>query len=305
MIWPSRRWRTLPALPRFVGAGSIVSTVSDLYRWYTALSGGDVVPNAQRDTLFTPVVRLGPNLQEALTWMLVALPTSTLRQAAGDIGGFNAELRHYVDERLVVVFASNARVRGRGYRELVLNFVARMARGEQIPLPPAITTATRSTLAAYQGTYALADSGTVEIWLSGDSLLIGATDRAGIAVLAGHTADQARRVASLNERARRFLSTLNDDGVAVTYMHASIPANARRGYLAKVRGLVGDSADVRVSLIGTAIDSPNAARSYVRIRRTGGDEVVSLVWNGGMLVGLSRPVELPMRCAFGRNATAR
>jgi len=53
-----------------------------------------------------------------------------------------------------------------------------------------------------------------------------------------------------------------------------------------VRDLIGDSADVRASVIGTAVDSPNAARSYVRIQRTGGDEVVSLVWNGGMLVGL-------------------
>jgi hypothetical protein len=34
------------------------------------------------------------------------------------------------------------------------------------------------------------------------------------------------------------------------------------------------------------VDSPNGARSYVRIRRADGDEVISLVWSGGMLVGL-------------------
>jgi hypothetical protein len=28
------------------------------------------------------------------------------------------------------------------------------------------------------------------------------------------------------------------------------------------------------------------ARSYVRLRRDTGDEIVSLVWNGGMLIGL-------------------
>jgi len=276
----------VPALPRFVGAGSIVSTVDDLYRWYTALQGDDLLPDVERDTMFTPVIRRGPNLQQALSWMVVALPTTTLRQAAGDIGGFNSELRHYVDERLVVVFASNARVRGRGYRELVLNYVARMSRGEQVPLPPAIASATRSELAAFQGTYALADSGTVEMWLSGDSLMLGATDRAGVSVLAGHSPDQAGRAQGLDERARRFLEALGDDTLAMTFMHASIPTDARRGYLSRVRDLIGDSADVRASVIGTAVDSPNAARSYVRIRRTGGDEVVSLVWNGGMLVGL-------------------
>ena len=276
----------VPPLPRFVGAGSIVSTVGDLHRWYEGLIRGDLLPNAQRDTLFAPVIRLGPNLQEALTWMLVSLPTGTLRQAAGDIGGFNAELRHYVDERLVVVFASNARVRGRGYRELVMNYVARMSRGETIPSPPVVTSVTPGELAAYSGTYALNDSGTVEMWMADDSLMLGATDRAGLMMLAGHDSAQARRAATLDDRARRFLGALSEDTLAQTFIHASIPADARRGYLGKVREMIGGSADSLMTLIGTAVDSPVGARSYVRIHRKGGDEIVSLVWNGGMLVGL-------------------
>jgi CubicO group peptidase (beta-lactamase class C family) len=104
----------VPALPRFVGAGSIVSTVGDLHRWYRAVAFGDLLPEQQRNELFTPVVPARPNVEAALPWLIIKLPTGMLRQAAGDIGGFNAELRHYVDEHLVVVFASNARVRGRG-----------------------------------------------------------------------------------------------------------------------------------------------------------------------------------------------
>ena len=294
-VWPIRSYSDdtpeaaladVPSLPRFVGAGSIVSTVDDLYRWYGAVLDGDLLPNAQRDTLFMPMVRLGPNLQEALTWMLVSLPTGTLRQAAGDIGGFNAELRHYVDERLVVVFASNARVRGRGYRELVLNYVARISRGERLPLPPPVAPVAASTLAGYAGTYTLDDSGTVELWMSGDSLLMGATDRAGLTALAGHAEEEARRARVLDERARSVLASLESDTLAVTFMHASIPADARRSYLAKVLKLIGDSVSSRASVIGTAVDSPNGARSYVRIRRADGDEVISLVWSGGMLVGL-------------------
>ena len=283
---PEAALADVPALPRFVGAGSIVSTVDDLQRWYGAVVDGSLLPNALRDTLFAPVIRLGPNLQEALTWMLVSLPTGTLRQAAGDIGGFNAELRHYVDERLTVVFASNARVRGRGYRELVMNYVARMSRGERIPLPPIVTPMARAQLAAYAGAYALADGGTVDLWMSGDSLMMGATDRAGLAALASQSAEQARRAADLDERAQRVLASLENDTLAVTFMHASIPADARRSYLAKVREMLGDSIGSRASVIGTAVDSPNGARSYVKIRRADGDEVVSLVWSGGMLVGL-------------------
>jgi hypothetical protein len=69
-------------------------------------------------------------------------------------------------------------------------------------------------------------------------------------------------------------------------MHASIPADARRSYLEKLRLMLGDSASSRAVVVGTAVDSPMGARSYVRIRRDGADEIVSLVWSGGMLVGL-------------------
>lgn len=276
----------VPALPRFVGAGSIVSTAGDLYQWYASLLNGEVLPDAQREELFAPVIRLRPNLQEALTWMLIDLPTGTLRQAAGDIGGFNAELRHYVDEGLVVAFASNVRVRGRGYREIVMNFVARIARGERPPLPPNAAAVPESQLQSLPGRYMLSDSGTVDLWVAGDSLMIGAVDGAGIALLAGRDSAQAARAAELDARARRFLSALDVDTLAQELMHASIPADARRSYLEKLRLMLGDSASSRAVVVGTAVDSPMGARSYVRIRRDGADEIVSLVWSGGMLVGL-------------------
>lgn len=276
----------VPALPRFVGAGSIVSTVDDLYRWYSALMAGEILPDAERDELFAPAMKLGRNLQEGLTWMLIGLPTGTLRQAAGDIGGFNAELRHYVDEGLVVVFASNARVRGRGYREIVMNYVARLSRGEDVPMPPIAEPIPESQLRSLPGVYALADSGHVELWSTGDSLMIGALDATGIAVLAGHDSAAAQRAAALSERATTFLTTLGSDSAAQAFMHASIPADARRAYVATLRRSLGDAVSKGVTVIGTAVDSPVAARSYVRVARGTGSEIVSLVWNGGRLVGV-------------------
>jgi hypothetical protein len=276
----------VPALPRFVGAGSIVSTVGDLYQWYVALARGDVLPDAQRDQMFAPAVRLQSNLQGALAWLLIDLPTGTLRQAAGDIGGFNAELRDYVDEQLVVVFASNARVRGHGYREIVLNYVARMSRGESLPIPPPVTAIAESRLQALPGTYTMQGGGTLEMWVTGDSLMIGARNASGLALLAGNDSAQRARAAELDVRARRFIAALDTDTLALTFMHASIPADARRDYLARLRTMLGDSLSARATVVGTAVDSPAGARSYVQIRRADGDEIVSIVWSGGMLIGL-------------------
>jgi len=277
----------VPPLPRFVGGGSIVSTVGDLYQWYASLVRGDVLPAAQRDELFVPALHLEANVEESLSWMLIQLPTGTLRQAAGDIGGFNAELRHYVDEGLVVAFASNARVKGRGYREIVLNYVARMSRGESVPFPPAVSEVAESQLRSIPGTYSLRDSGTVVMWATGDSLMVGAVDATAIALLAGHDSTRARRAAQIDGRANRFLAALESDSVAAaSFIHASIPADARRMYLGKLRGMLGDSIAGRAAVVGTAVDSPAAARTYVRLQHGDGHEVIALVWRGDLLIGL-------------------
>jgi len=195
-------------------------------------------------------------------------------------------LRHYVDEELVVAFASNARVRGRGYREIVMNYVARLSRGEAVPFPPEISAVPESQLQSMPGTYALSDSGTLVMWVTGDSLMVGAVDAPGIALLAGEDSAASARATEMSDRAQRFLSALDDDSTARSYLHASIPADARAMYLGKLRAMLGDSVPSRATVVGTAVDSPVAARSYVKLRRGSGDLFLALVWNAGMLIGL-------------------
>lgn len=293
--WPVRSYSdgtaepslaNVPALPRFVGASSIVTTAGDLYQWYRALANGDVLPAPQREALFAPAELLRPGLEQALGWLLVRLPTGTLRQAAGDIGGFNAELRDYVDEGLVVAFASNVRVRGRGYREIVMNYVARMARGEQVPLPPVVASLSADALRAFVGSYALERGGRIVLWLDGDSLMLGALDPAGLAALAGHDSATTARAAELDAKATLFLAALANRAGAEGFVHASVPSDARREFLDEVRSMLAGPAIPPATLVGTAVDSPNGSRSYVRVHHAGGDEVVALLWRGGALVGL-------------------
>ena len=153
-------------------------------------------------------------------------------------------------------------------------------------MPPDADPIPESQLRSLPGVYALADSGHIDVWSSGDSLMIGALDATSIAVLAGHDSSAARRAAELSERATTFLAMLGSDSAAQEFMHASIPADARRAYVSTLRRSLGDSVARDVTVIGTAIDSPVAARSFVRVMRNGASEFVSLIWSGGMLVGV-------------------
>ena len=80
----------VPAWPRSVGAGSIVGTVGDLRRWYVALTAGRVVPADVAAAQFAPAVEIRPGARGGYAWSLVDVPTGTVRQVAGDIGGYHA-----------------------------------------------------------------------------------------------------------------------------------------------------------------------------------------------------------------------
>jgi CubicO group peptidase (beta-lactamase class C family) len=125
-----------PAAPRMVGAGSIVMSVPDLYQWYRSLLDGRVLPKASVEKLFEPRTQIRAGSSGGYAWTIATVPAGQLRLIAGDIGGYNAELRHYVDEQTVVVFGSNRRIGGAGDREVVMNSVARLMRGEALPPTP-------------------------------------------------------------------------------------------------------------------------------------------------------------------------
>jgi CubicO group peptidase (beta-lactamase class C family) len=149
----------LPAFPRMVGAGSIVMTVSNLYQWYRSLLAGQILPKVAADKLFSPRTQIRAGASGGYAWTIATVPTGSLRLIAGDIGGFNAEIRDYVDEQFVVAFASNRRTRGRGDREIVMNNVARIVRGTDVPLPPALARPSPTLLQRMEGEYATEDGG--------------------------------------------------------------------------------------------------------------------------------------------------
>ena len=125
-----------------------------------------------------------------------------------------------------------------------------------------------SRLRSLPGTYALADSGTVEMWVAGDSLMIGATDAAGIALLAGHDSAQphsARASSTSAQRVSRRRSTSTPR--AGSFMHASIPDRRAPRVPRTSTRMLGDSVATHAVVVGTAVDSPTGARSYVRLDR--------------------------------------
>jgi CubicO group peptidase (beta-lactamase class C family) len=274
--------RHLRAMSKSVGAGSVVSTVADLGRWADALAGDRVLPAAERAKLFTPHVAMSATSSYGFGWMVARSSRgTTIYFHAGDLGGWNAEMRIDRDAALVIVFLSNSRFDGKGSREAVMTPVTLMATGASVAALPVVREAALGERRTLAGRYRFPDGGVLTARDTAASLEVSADNAAGFARLAG---DAARPADSLqfNERARAIAEGLarRDYAALRAAIHPSLPGGVRPAVLDTT---LADAerrwgALVRVEVLGSAATGRDAGLSFVRIVRERGSSMLRLGW---------------------------
>lgn len=280
-----------PVAPKLTGAGSVVSTVADLYRWELALAGDRILPDSSRRKLFTPHADADGPARYAYGWNVITTPRrTTLIAHAGDIGGYNADFRRYVDEGLVVIFLSNARTSVGGYRQAVMNNVSLLVAGAPYAAPPQVIKPDPKTLAAFVGHYRLPSGEELRIRLDGNRLQIGADGQAGIALLGVASAEDSASAANYDARTLAIARELVK-GDLTAFQRAltpSLPFEAVRGELTRLLTAYRDSLGTagEPEVVGTAIASPMSAKTYWRLVFERGSVLQEWAWQGGTIVGL-------------------
>ena len=278
-----------PGIAKAVGAGSVITTAGDLFRWEQALRGTALLPDSARRKLWAPHVPTGQGSGSyGYGWNVAkTIRGTTVITHAGDIGGYNADMRRYVDEGFTVIFLSNARTAGAGYRQAVMNGVAlQMVGAPGGPKPPAVAKLAPDALRRLAGTYALPAGGRIAARPdSAGRLVLSADSQEGISLLAG--ADTAQRAVErdLSDRAARVAEAAarGDAEPLIAALHPSIPQDAARtGVLGAMRALRDSLGDfTRAEALGTAVRSPGAATSYVRLHFARGSRLGAYGWAGG------------------------
>lgn len=157
--------------------GGLLSTVGDLYRWSVALESGAVLSQLSRDKMFAPQV---PENEERTSfygygWAITPTTRGTnLIWHNGGNGYFFADFRRYVDEGVVLIFATNETVQREVERRIVRLLFGRAAEVE--PLPEAQLDLSESQLARYAGTYVFPSGLEVEVAVRRGQLVIPADD---------------------------------------------------------------------------------------------------------------------------------
>lgn len=95
------------------GAGGLLSTASDLFRWERALTSGRVLPDSLVQTLFTPYVaeQKGGTSYYGYGWRVnrTAAGATTISHNGGWAPSYYAELRRYPTSGVVAILLTNQR----------------------------------------------------------------------------------------------------------------------------------------------------------------------------------------------------
>jgi CubicO group peptidase (beta-lactamase class C family) len=291
-------------LPKAIGAGTIVSTVADLYRWDRALRGDVVLPESARMRLFDTTAQIGEGRYYGYGWMITRTSRGeTLIHHAGDLGGYNADLRRYVERDLVLIVSSNARIDGRGYRTVATNALAYLLNGQDLSMPPTVLPMREAGALALEGEYEVDSETRLHVRPHGPGLRIGGTGDAVLSVLAGATgAAASARSEALSQRAAAVASALaaGDAEPLREHLHASLSFESTGRWLMSSMATVADSlGDFRgIQNLGTAVISDTAARSYFRLLFEGGSYPVMYGWNGDKIMTFHAEYEVPMETLF-------
>jgi CubicO group peptidase (beta-lactamase class C family) len=285
---PDPRLYPAPFASRITGGGSVVSTCADLWKWEQALRSGRVLDAATTKKLFTPGPKVGTNASYAGGWLVArSQRNTTVIMHAGDIGGFNTDMRRLVDEGATIIFLSNTREAGRGYRDVVSITVTRILFGPQPILPPPPVRVPESVLRRWNGPTAVAPGVTVDAHARGGQVWLTARTQEGMFALAG--ADSAARAQALafNRLAETTtLPLLSGDASGLDSIFSPSLVEASHPEFFRIWKAVADSIGgvTAHEVLGTTVSPPSGARSLIRLTGTKSSRVMTLDWLGGKLI---------------------
>jgi CubicO group peptidase (beta-lactamase class C family) len=277
-----------PFAARTTGGGSVVSTCADLWNWEQAIRSGRVLDPETTKKIFTPGPKVGSNASYAAGWIVArSQRNTTVFLHAGDIGGFNTDMRRLVDEHATIIFLSNTREGGRGYREIVSIMVTRILFGPEPILPPAPARVSESALRRWDGAISVAPGVTVDARVRDGAVWLTARKQEGMFALAGADSAARAQALSFNRLAETTAGQLlsGDASGLDSVISPSLVETSHVEFFRLWKAVADSIGGVTVrEVLGTTISPPSGGRTLVRLTGPRGSRVMTLDWLDGHLI---------------------
>ncbi|MHC4991040.1 MAG: serine hydrolase domain-containing protein, partial [Planctomycetota bacterium] len=267
-----------------MGAGDLLTTTDDLYRWHQALLGDAILSEAAKTKMYTPVANgygYGWFISEGDHGPLV-------EHDGGSSRGTAADFRRYLDEDLVIIVFTNndgeymlfsARLRD-NIRDLVF--------GATRPLPPEVPEQRGVSTAEFLGTYELEDGGTLDIQAAGKLLEVSGVGQSSVTALLSLSKDEAEGYASVSRRASNLLQGLRDENLQP--LHEASAGRMGERLEAMFAGLVRSSGEITgYSVLGTVPPTGVGAATHMTLFRVdfgGSPQFFRFYWSDAGIIAL-------------------
>jgi CubicO group peptidase (beta-lactamase class C family) len=268
------------------GAGGVLSTAPDLWRWERALRGDDVLTKASKKKLFTPV-----RGDYAYGWY--ALKTKAgktwIEHGGSTDNGFDVKCTRYPDDGIFFVVLGN----GPGVVPWVNLNVGKLIQGEPCDLPPATTSLAESELEALTGEYEGPKGLRLRAFAHSGALFLEAGSEAAFKLLAGDAS-------TAGPKGELRLSRKIADGFATADFRALHEAEDERYPLFFMESwwqslLAHHGALRRATVLGASAERGGGVTVAALVEFERGSENFRLQWSGGKLAGVNIGPPYPNR----------
>lgn len=273
--WP-RNWRVY-------GAGDVLSTAADLFRWEVALRKGRVLSEESVALLRRPHAAVG-DTGDAYGYGWFLHPEEggrTVIEHGGDwLGGYNAF--HYVDpgRRLVVIVLSNATdASGMWLRQAVQKSLIDLADGKPFSLPPAVRP-DEEVPAALLGSHRVSGSrGVLHLFHDGAHAWLAAEGQEAANLLLAAEGEVAAGLTTASRRSGRLLAgLLACSGTAFEEALGEEGAPFLEEYETDWADLVARYGDLEAYEVLGAAPRGRSAEAQARLSFARGEISYSLLW---------------------------
>ena len=286
---------TFPPVPswRFLGSGSLVGTVPDLFAWNEALYNNRVLTPDARQKLFTPAFNEYVNG----LWMTKTQQGVAVYMSDGDFPGYQTKVAHFPAKHTTIVLALN---NDAGWATLAYKSLANILFAQPYELPPAVAAIEPAALAKLSGSYALPSNSTFNVRVVDGAMFIRADGQEAVSTLAGANRSDEELFASTNAATAELVEHLKRSDFdwlkTVSEFETPIPLERLRNFWTTMLRSKGDLNNY--SIIGTTSARGGRTQTLLRFDLSNGSEYWLILWQKGKLRGWDAETAHPGESRF-------
>jgi CubicO group peptidase (beta-lactamase class C family) len=287
------------------GAGDLVTTAQDLWRWARTFQGAGPLSGAELDTLVARRAAVNAGLYYGFgLWLVQRDDAPDLVSIGGDISGYHAGiwLERGVPGRIVVITSAGERWGRRLPVAAAQRALWLICNSRPVELPPAPARWPAERLDALAGRWALAPSGHLTLVRDGAGLRMELSGSDAMTLTQGSDSSGARALAEGRAVDLVRAAASGDDSAL-----ARVLLPVERGWAPALRKALAAHVKAHGALVDAAMEGTVALpwlhhglRTYLRLHSKRGDSDLSFAWLSGGLLDVSAdegrpaPVILPV-----------